>query len=144
MPYRSVKHYVWRHAVFMHLSALGEEIIIEKKNNWSALEMPQDFSMTNPSPFPTKSSGNWLLCLSGKNAGFSAGGDGWGKSMITPTPIQTDGEDRGAPLDVCQGTGRAPPPLFRTSQSKCLAEQTPYIPGSLPSSHAHLYLRFIV
>ncbi|MED6247764.1 hypothetical protein ATANTOWER_016105 [Ataeniobius toweri] len=90
--------------------------------------MLQDFSMTNPSPFPTWSSGNGLLCLSGKNAGFSPGGDGWGKSMITPTTIQIYGEDRGAPLDVRQGTSRAPPPLFRASQSKCLAEQTPSYP----------------
>jgi len=58
------------------------------------------------------SGGNWPLCLyeavSVKNAGFSLGGDGWGKHDNSHS-IQIYGEDRGAPLDACQGTRRAPP-----------------------------------
>lgn len=50
------------------------------------------FFHDKPSHFPMSSGGNRPLCLyeavSGRNAGFSWGGDGKGESMITPTPFR--------------------------------------------------------
>lgn len=71
------------------------------------------------------SGGNGPLCLngavSGRNAGFSPRGDGgglvavvvvvgWGGGLYDNShSIQIYGQDRGAPLDACQGTRRTPP-----------------------------------
>lgn len=56
------------------------------------LEMPPDFSMTNHRLSQCRAVGNRPLCLyeavSGRNAGFSRGGDRKGESMITPTPFR--------------------------------------------------------
>lgn len=73
------------------LSLVGEKKKEKKrllKDSWDASRFFHD----KPSPFPMLSGGNWLLCLckavSGRNAGFSPGGDSWGESMITPTPFR--------------------------------------------------------
>ncbi|KAI9537501.1 hypothetical protein NQZ68_023746 [Dissostichus eleginoides] len=55
--------------------------------------------------------GNRPLCLyeavSGRNAGFSRGGRG--VKYDNSHSIQIYGQDRGAPLDACQGTSTTPP-----------------------------------
>lgn len=80
------------------------------------------------------SGGNWPLCLyeavSGRNAGFNRGGDGGeergggGGGYDNSHSIQIYGQDRGAPLDACQGTSRTPP--LDSGPAKANSRTTPH------------------
>ncbi|KAK5857123.1 hypothetical protein PBY51_010389 [Eleginops maclovinus] len=89
------------------LSLVGEK---KKKNIQRTLEMPPDFSMTNHrlSQCRAVGTGHFVCtkqCLGGMRGLVHKEGGKYDNSHS----IQIYGQDRGAPLDACQGTSTTPP-----------------------------------